>query len=210
MREREVQAATERRPEQASEIGGLLTRRRILDLGLRAGALAAAGAFGLSGRPVEAAAPIPPERAASERTLSVFNHHTGESLRQTYWAQGQYVPDALRAIDQLFRDYRSGEVHYIDLRLIDLLHDIHSSFDTQTPLHLISGYRSKTTNDHLAKEGRSVAPRSFHIRGMAADIYVPGYELEEVRAAALLLRRGGVGYYEGQFVHVDLGRLRTW
>jgi uncharacterized protein YcbK (DUF882 family) len=35
--------------------------------------------------------------------------------------------------------------------------------------------------------------------------------LRYVRAAALSLRRGGVGYYpHSDFVHVDTGRIRTW
>ena len=49
------------------------------------------------------------------------------------------------------------------------------------------------------------------MKGMAIDIRIPGCELSELRRAALSLHAGGVGYYpKSNFVHVDVGRIRTW
>jgi uncharacterized protein YcbK (DUF882 family) len=48
------------------------------------------------------------------------------------------------------------------------------------------------------------------MKGMAADVRIPGRSLSNLRNAALSLKAGGVGYYPGQFVHVDVGRVRTW
>jgi uncharacterized protein YcbK (DUF882 family) len=48
------------------------------------------------------------------------------------------------------------------------------------------------------------------MKGMAADVRIPGRSLSQLRKAALLLKAGGVGYYHSQFVHVDVGRVRTW
>jgi uncharacterized protein YcbK (DUF882 family) len=46
---------------------------------------------------------------------------------------------------------------------------------------------------------------------MAVDLRVPGRPLPRIRAAAVALRRGGVGYYpESDFVHLDTGRVRAW
>jgi uncharacterized protein YcbK (DUF882 family) len=46
---------------------------------------------------------------------------------------------------------------------------------------------------------------------MAVDLTIPGRPLRAVRAAALDLRRGGVGYYPGTgFVHLDTGPVRAW
>jgi uncharacterized protein YcbK (DUF882 family) len=46
---------------------------------------------------------------------------------------------------------------------------------------------------------------------MAVDVRVPGQPLAKLRAAALALRQGGVGYYPSSgFVHVDVGRVRFW
>jgi uncharacterized protein YcbK (DUF882 family) len=40
---------------------------------------------------------------------------------------------------------------------------------------------------------------------------MPGLDTALLRDAALLLRRGGVGYYRHcDFVHVDTGRVRRW
>ena len=40
---------------------------------------------------------------------------------------------------------------------------------------------------------------------------VPGIKLETLRDEARALRGGGVGYYAASdFVHIDVGRVRTW
>jgi uncharacterized protein YcbK (DUF882 family) len=47
--------------------------------------------------------------------------------------------------------------------------------------------------------------------GKAIDIRVPGIKLRDLYRAAIDLRGGGVGIYPGSdFVHVDVGRVRTW
>src|SRR5215471_5923918 len=79
--------------------------------------------------------------AAPERSLSFYNLHTAEKLNVVYWADGGYVPQALVAIDHHLRDYRSGEIHAIDSRLLDLLHELHSKLETTEPIQIISGYR---------------------------------------------------------------------
>ena len=46
---------------------------------------------------------------------------------------------------------------------------------------------------------------------MAIDIRISGRELADLHRAALAERRGGVGYYpNSDFVHVDVGRVRSW
>jgi uncharacterized protein YcbK (DUF882 family) len=61
------------------------------------------------------------------------------------------------------------------------------------------------------KRPTGVAANSLHPRGMAVDLRVPARPLLRVRAAALALRRGGVGDYpESDFVHIDVGRVRRW
>ncbi len=82
---------------------------------------------------------------------------------------------------------------------------------TRSPFHVISGYRSPTTNAALREQGRGVASGSLHIVGKAIDIRVPGVALTVVRGSALALGAGGVGYYpRSDFVHVDVGRVRCW
>lgn len=176
-----------------------LGRRRFLSCGLAALALAA-GLPSLS----QAA-------TRGQRSLSFYNLHTDERLKATYWADGQYIPDALREIDRVLRDFRTGDVHAIDRRLLDLLVVLHTRMETQEPFAVISGYRSPKTNAILASASSGVARRSLHMDGKAIDIRIPGRDLADLRKAAIALRMGGVGYYpRSDFVHVDTGRVRTW
>jgi uncharacterized protein YcbK (DUF882 family) len=43
------------------------------------------------------------------------------------------------------------------------------------------------------------------------DVYLEDVALDRLRAAALDIGRGGVGYYPvSNFVHVDVGPVRRW
>lgn len=147
----------------------------------------------------------------SMRTVALENLHTGERLKVQYWADGRYLHDALSEVDHILRDFRTGEVHAIDPRLLDLLDALHGKLETTAPFQVISGYRSPKTNAMLHEASSGVAVRSLHMQGMAIDVRMPGRALKSVRAAALDLARGGVGYYpRSDFVHVDIGRVRHW
>jgi len=149
-------------------------------------------------------------KAGSERSLSLYNLHTSEKLEVVYWADGGYVADSLQAINHHLRDYRTGDVHDIDRRLLDLLHQVRGRLETQEPFQIISGYRSPATNAMLRSHSDGVAQHSLHMDGMAADICIPGRSLEQIRNVAIAMKFGGVGYYPSEFVHVDVGRVRTW
>lgn len=148
---------------------------------------------------------------AGARALTFRSLHTGEFVRATYWAAGQYVPEGLGQIDWLLRDHRTSQVHPIDRRLLGLLDELNGRLDTTEPFEVISGYRSPATNARLVATSSGVASDSLHVAGMAIDIRVPGRSLRAVCDAAKTLRAGGVGYYpDSNFVHVDVGRVRYW
>ena len=157
-----------------------------------------------------AAGPQLLKAAAPERSLSLYNLHTTEQLKVVYWADGAYVPESLTAIDRVLRDHRTGTVHEIDRRLLDLLCQVRTQLDTTEPFQIISGYRSPETNAKLRTQSTGVATHSLHMDGMAADVVVPGRSLELIRKVAIAMKSGGVGYYPSQFVHIDVGRVRTW
>jgi uncharacterized protein YcbK (DUF882 family) len=145
--------------------------------------------------------------------VSFDNLHTGEKLKIEYWADGNYVPQALAQANHILRDFRSGEVHPISPQLLDLLTAIHGELGTSEPFSVISGYRSPTTNAMLRSEHENsgVATKSLHMSGMAIDIRVAGRPLTALHGAALAQRGGGVGYYpQSDFIHVDVGRVRRW
>jgi uncharacterized protein YcbK (DUF882 family) len=145
------------------------------------------------------------------RRLELYNIHTGEFVRATYWAEGEYIAEELERLSHLLRDYRTGDVHPMDRRLFDLLHTLQACCRSPKPYHVISGYRSPFTNEMLRRRSRGVAKRSLHMQGRAIDINLPGVSLKHLHHAALSLRKGGVGYYpKSGFVHVDTGRVRHW
>jgi len=78
-------------------------------------------------------------------------------------------------------------------------------------VQIISGYRSASTNAMLHAKGDGVATRSLHMDGKAVDIRIRGRALSVLRKTALAMKAGGVGYYpSSDFVHVDIGRVRSW
>ncbi|MDB5365221.1 MAG: hypothetical protein JWM77_1148 [Rhodospirillales bacterium] len=150
-------------------------------------------------------------RAIGGRELSFVNLHTGEKLTAEFAHGGRYVPSALRAIEKLLRDHRSGDVHHIDPHLLDQIHVLRKRVGSKAPFHVISGYRSPHTNAMLCEQSSAVAVNSFHCKGQAIDVRLPGVSLTRLRKAALSMEAGGVGYYpDDDFVHVDTGPVRRW
>lgn len=173
-----------------------LSRRQFLRLGMLAATL-----------PLPAFA----SRETAERRLGFLNLHTGEKLDLPYWIEGDYVPESLAEINRVLRDHRTGAVAAIDVQLLDLLDRVKAALGTAQPFQVISGYRSPASNSLLATNSSGVARRSLHMEGKAIDIRIPGVQLAELRRAGLMLKGGGVGYYPGSnFVHLDVGRVRTW
>ena len=149
--------------------------------------------------------------AANQRRLAFDNLHTGESLKAVYWEGGDYVPGALDQINHILRDFRTNDIHAIDPRLLDLLNTLHRKLGSKVPFSVISGYRSPKTNAALAEASNGVAKHSLHMEGQAIDIHLEDVALKDLHRGALALKRGGVGYYPASdFVHVDVGRVRSW
>ena len=146
-----------------------------------------------------------------EKKLAFLNLHTGERIRSTYWAEGNYIPEELQAIENLLRDHRTGEMHSIDTGLLDLLQLLHNEIGARKEFHIISAYRSPKTNAMLASRSNGVVKKSLHMQGQAIDIRLPECSLSDLRKVALSLKSGGVGYYpKSNFVHIDTGRVRFW
>ena len=143
--------------------------------------------------------------------LSFYNTHTAEALHVCYYEQGCYRPGALARIDHILRDHRSDDIIHIDPNLLDLLFAIHNRIGRNEPFHVISGYRSPATNEMLRRISRGVAKRSYHTKGKAIDIRLPGFSTQRLRDVCLSMKAGGVGFYpRSNFVHVDTGQVRTW
>ena len=99
----------------------------------------------------------------------------------------------------------------MDQRLLDLLYALQGRTGRRDKFHVISGYRSPATNAMLNARSSGVAKHSYHMKGMAIDIRLPGYDLHKLHQAALALKAGGVGCYpSSNFIHVDVGPVRRW
>ncbi len=168
--------------------------------------------FGAAALTSAAAAPaLAGLRPTGDKSLALHNLHTGETVRTIFWSNGRWNRQALREIDTVLRDFRTGESTQIDRGLLDLLHRLARRVEATEPFHVISGYRSPKTNATLADASSGVAKRSLHMRGKAIDIRLPGAELTHLKRAAVSLKAGGVGFYpESDFIHIDTGRVRYW
>jgi uncharacterized protein YcbK (DUF882 family) len=143
--------------------------------------------------------------------LSFYHIHTGEKLTVTYREHGVVVPGALAEINHYLRDFRTEQIHDIDVALLDTLHTLFAEFEGRGNFEVISGYRSPRTNAALRHATTGVAEHSLHIEGRAIDVRLTSAKTAALRDAALALKSGGVGYYpESNFVHVDTGKFRTW
>jgi uncharacterized protein YcbK (DUF882 family) len=143
--------------------------------------------------------------------LDVINAHTDESLSIRYLGgDGNWDREALAELNHLFRCHYNDQVKQIDPGLFVLMDRLRTRLGAaKCPIHLISGYRSPEYNRLLISKGRGVARRSYHLRGMAADIQIEGVSLSRVCREAKRIGKGGVGFYS-RFVHVDVGPVRSW
>jgi uncharacterized protein YcbK (DUF882 family) len=153
----------------------LLSRRRLLGV-----AAVASGVAFIKPAPAVSFAP---------RSISLHNMHTGESLREVYWADGHYIREVVRDINWILRDHDSGDVRPMNAGVLDVLSRLRDRLEIHQPIQVVCGYRSPETYHRLWLRESGVAALSL------AD----------------QCRLGGVGYYpESDFVHVDCGPQRTW
>jgi len=148
-----------------------------------------------------------------DRTISFYNIHSKETLTVQYMKGGKRIPEAMEKINWIARDWRLDEKTDMDPDLIDLVWEIHNELGSHEPIHIISGYRSRASNDLLRRTVGGQASQSRHILGKAMDVHFPDVPVKKLRYSALIRERGGVGYYPTSaipFVHVDTDRVRAW
>jgi uncharacterized protein YcbK (DUF882 family) len=148
-----------------------------------------------------------------DRTISFYAVNTKEALTIQYMKNGKHIPEAMEKINWILRDWRQDEPTQMDPDLIDLVWEIHNELGSAEPINIISGYRSRGTNEMLRRTVGGQASQSRHILGKAMDVTFPDVTVKKLRYSALLRERGGVGYYPTSatpFVHIDTDRVRAW
>ena len=178
----------------------MLDRRRFLQ---QAALVGTAGLVGIS--------PLANAASQEEKTLRLYNIHTGESLKTTFWADGGFIDSEVQDIDLLMRDHRANQALAMQRDLYLNLYRLQQALNPNQPIQIISGYRSPQTNQMQRAASNGVAKHSLHMEGRALDIRFPGISCRDLQKAALQMRKGGVGYYpQSGFVHIDTGRVRQW
>ena len=152
--------------------------------------------------------------AGQPYSLHLYHLHTGESLDVVYRIGDQYIPEALDQLNHFLRDHRTQDASHYDPKEFDLLHSIMARLGKPDGIiDIVCGYRTPWSNAFL-RQGRAssgVAEHSQHMEAKAIDIRVPGVQTAKLRDTAESFEAGGVGYYPvSQFVHVDVGPVRTW
>ena len=150
---------------------------------------------------------------AQTRTLKLMNVHTGEKAEIVYRRGSSYDSAGLKKANYILRDWRKNQPIKMSTKVLDVLWEVYRNTGATGYIHVICGYRSPATNSMLRGRSRGVAKKSQHMVGNAIDFYIPGVKLKTLRNAGLALQAGGVGYYPSSgspFVHMDVGRVRTW
>jgi uncharacterized protein YcbK (DUF882 family) len=153
-------------------------------------------------------------RAATEppaelRRLRLVNAHTGETFNGPYRDVSGPIPAAMKDLSSFLRDFHSGETIAYDVAVLDFLADVMAAIGAKE-VTVLSAYRTRETNEMLARTTFGVADNSEHIYGKALDIYFPA-RLDVAMETARAMQRGGVGWYpNSHFIHLDSGPVRNW
>nr|WP_272212800.1 DUF882 domain-containing protein [Marinicella sp. W31]MDC2878719.1 DUF882 domain-containing protein [Marinicella sp. W31] len=153
------------------------------------------------------------EARAEIRTLKIYYIHTGEKAEITFKRNGRYDKKGLEQLNWFLRDWRRKEPTTMNPRLFDLVWEVYQQVGATDYINVVSAYRSPETNAMLRKTSSGVAKKSQHMLGNAMDFYIPGVPLAKLRATAMKMQRGGVGYYPrsgSPFVHLDVASVRAW
>jgi len=152
------------------------------------------------------------------RTISVTRPQSGEKARVTYWRDGDIIDSAYQELCHLLRDVNAKETVPIDPKLLETLWGTQAfveRFGINSPVEILSGYRTPASNQRLREQGIPAARQSLHMDGKAADIRITNLNAEVLGGLVKSFRQGGVGFYyregpRGGWIHADTGLQRTW
>lgn len=151
------------------------------------------------------------QKKPMERRLRMVNVNTREKLDVVYWKDGNYLYDHIGQLNYFMRDHHRNEAAKMHVRLYNSLFLLHSALETDSRIYVLSGFRTKATNEMLRDKYSNVAKKSFHITGRAVDFVIPGIDNDTIQKTAREMNLGGVGYYtKAHFVHLDTGHPRHW
>jgi uncharacterized protein YcbK (DUF882 family) len=134
----------------------------------------------------------PPRPSGNLHVFSLASHE--EAKVNIYNDDGSYNIDAVKAVSHLLRCKRTETEKDIEPRLLVVLSQVYDHFGEKR-IEIVSGFRNQRRTS------------SYHYKGSATDIRIPGKSPREVQAFVHSLDAGGMGiglYPRSQFVHVDV------
>jgi len=143
------------------------------------------------------------------RRLTLKHAHTGETFDGPYRDGTGPLPSAMSDLAVFLRDFHVDKTGPVDLDMLDFLAEAMAGTG-QRSATVLSGFRTKATNERLRATSFGVAENSQHLYGKAIDVTFD-HDLGGTEQAALALKRGGVGWYpRSHFIHLDSGPIRSW
>lgn len=211
----------------------MLTRRNFLQKSLTTAGVIAVPFLGTRAAAAQADAPTvgmepPPDLFDAQvldlefwvkpRTLTVTRPQSGERASVLYWKDGEIIDSAYQQLCHLMRDVNGKETAPIDPKLFETLWGTQAfiaRYGIESPLEILSGYRTAASNTKLIEQGVPAARQSLHMLGRAADIRIPNLNSQVLGGLVRSFRQGGVGFYyregaRGGWIHADTGLQRTW
>jgi uncharacterized protein YcbK (DUF882 family) len=141
-----------------------------------------------------------------DEVISIWNTWTHEWVAVDGKAKSVPQPQ----VDRLLRCHFTNQPTDMDGRLAGVLLEAARHFHAHR-VNIVSGYRAPKYNLMLRKKGHNVAKDSEHTKGHAVDFWLPRVDVKDLYDWAMAHQIGGVGFYaQSGFVHVDVGRKRTW
>jgi uncharacterized protein YcbK (DUF882 family) len=143
------------------------------------------------------------------RRLTLKNLHTGETFNGPYRDAEGPLPSAVSDLAVFLRDFHVDKSGPVDVGMLDFLADVMAA-TSQSGATVLSAYRTRETNERLKATTFGVAEQSQHLFGRAIDVTFD-HDLGGAERAALVMKRGGVGWYpRSHFIHLDSGPTRSW
>ncbi len=185
----------------------------------QAGQAAAAPSMGMAPPPdIFDAQALDLEFWLKPRTLTLTRPASGERASVLYWKDGEIIDSAYQQLCHLLRDVNGKETAPIDPKLFETLWGSQAfiaRYGIESPLEILSGYRTSKSNKALIEQGIPAARQSLHVQGKAADIRIANLNAEVLGGLVRSFRQGGVGFYyrqgpRGGWIHADTGLQRSW
>jgi uncharacterized protein YcbK (DUF882 family) len=155
------------------------------------------------------AAKLPPPRPGE---LTLRSNTTGERVRiRVLDPKGEVSRAGLKQLAQILRSGPDDRAMEPDPKLVKLLYKVADHFGRKREIFVISGFRSPEYNHLRTLQSRQVGKESQHLKAAAIDFRIQGVTITSLHRYVKKLRAGGVGFYaDSQFIHMDVGPVRTW